>query len=414
MILTMRQDLTPQSIFTGLLAAFVGFAASFAVVLQGLRGVGANDEQAASGLMIAAVSMGLCSIVLSLKTRMPVGVAWSTPGAALLATAGAQNTNFSVAVGAFMVCGLLLVLAGIFRPLAKLIESIPKPLANALLAGVLLSLCLAPMKAIAFDPMLGIPIIAAWIVVGWFNKMLAVPAALLAFIAVVILGVEFPSNWQGLLSDSLIPNVVFTKPSLTIEAIFGIAIPLFVVTMASQNIPGLAVLNANDYHTPAAPLIKTTGLFSIAGATLGAHAVNLSAIVAAMMASEEGGKDRNKRYVAATFFGIGSVVLGVFAGVTTTFVSLAPTVLIEAVAGLALITAFTASSVAAFQEEASRPAAAVTFFLGTTVRGVNSWDSIASRSDGLISDPILKRKTPRDKRTNIGLSVKNIRLLKNI
>jgi len=370
----MRRDITIQSVFSGLLAAFVGFAASFAVVLQGLRGVGASDAQAASGLMVAAVSMGLCSILLSLRTRMPVGVAWSTPGAALLATAATQDAGFSSAVGAFMVCGALLFIAGVFRPLAKLVESIPKPLANALLAGVLLSLCLAPIKAVAFDPMLGVPIIAAWVIVGWVNKLFAVPAALLAFVFVVLLGVEFPDNWKSLLSASLIPELVFTKPNLTLEAVFGIAIPLFVVTMASQNIPGLAVLKANDYHTPASPLIKTTGLFSVIGAPFGAHAVNLSAIVAAMMASEEGGKDRDKRYIAATTFGIGSVILGVFAGVTTTFVSLAPTILVEAVAGLALIAAFTASSVAAFADEQSRPAAAVTFLFaasGISLLGVS-------------------------------------------
>ncbi len=370
----MISDLNAKSVFSGLLAAFVGFAASFAVVLQGLRGVGATDAQAASGLMVAAVSMGACSIYLSLKTRMPVGVAWSTPGAALLATAAAQDTQFSTAVGAFLVCGALLILAAVFKPLARLIEAIPKPLANALLSGVLISLCLAPVNAIAFDPLLGVPIIAAWVFVGWFNKVLAVPAALLAFVAVVTLGVDFPDDWKTQIAQSLVPQLVFTAPTFTIDSIIGIAIPLFVVTMASQNIPGLAVLKANEYETPAAPLIKATGVFSIAGATLGAHAVNLSAIVAAMMASEEGGRDKSQRYVAAVFFGIGSIVLGVFAGVTTTFVSLAPTVLVEAVAGLALIAAFTASSVAAFSDEKTRAAAAVTFLFaasGVSILGVS-------------------------------------------
>jgi len=318
--------------------------------------------------------MGLCSVYLSLKTRMPVGVAWSTPGAALLATASISGMDFSTAVGAFIVCGALLLAAGVFKPLSQLIESIPKPLANALLCGVLLSLCIAPVKAIVFDPMLGVPILGAWVLMGWFNKTLAVPAALLAFIMVVIIGVDFPADWKTQLSASLVPRLVFTTPTFSFEAIIGIAIPLFVVTMASQNIPGLAVLKANDYQTPAAPLIKATGLFSLVGAPLGAHAVNLSAIVAAMMASEEGGKDADKRYIAATVFGIGNVILGVFAGVTTTFVSLAPPILIEAVAGLALIAAFTASSVAAFTDERTRAAAAVTFLFsasGVSVFGVS-------------------------------------------
>ena len=367
-------DVNPQSVFTGLLAAFVGFASSFAVVLQGLRSVGATDAQATSGLMIAAISMGLCSIILSLKTKMPVGVAWSTPGAALLASSAAFSGGFETAVGAFLICGFLLVLAGVWKPLGRAVEAIPSPLANALLAGVLLTLCLAPFKAIAFNPWFGLPIVIAWIIGGWLIRSLAVPFALLAFIAVVIIGVEFPEDWKTTLSDSLTPSVLWVTPAFSIESMFSIALPLFIVTMASQNIPGIAVLKANQYETPASPLIATTGLFSILGAFFGSHAVNLSAIVAAMMASDEGGKDRNKRCISAVFFGIGSIILGVFTGVTVAFVSLAPVVLIEAVAGLALVAAFSGSAVAAFKYEETRPAAAVTFLAaasGMTLFGVS-------------------------------------------
>lgn len=394
------RDLTPQSVFAGLLAAFVGFASSFAVVLQGLRGVGASDAQAASGLMIAAISMGACSVLLSLRSRMPVGVAWSTPGAALLATSGSVAGGFSFAVGAFIVCGLMLVLAGIFRPLAAAVERIPAALANALLAGVLLSLCLAPFKAIAFNPMLGLPIILAWIIAGQVHRMLAVPAALLAFVLVVFLGVEIPGDWQRQLSSSLVPELVFTMPRFSIEAIVGIALPLFIVTMAGQNIPGLAVLQANQYSVQPAPLITTTGVFSALGASLGAHAVNLSAIVAAMMASEEGGADRDKRYVSAVVFGLASIALGVFASVTTAFVSLAPVVLIEAVAGLALVGAFTGSALAAFKEEPSRPAAAVTFLAaasGMSVFGISGafWGLLAGGFMLALNNQVSKSRTGR-------------------
>jgi benzoate membrane transport protein len=368
------RDVTPQSLFAGFLAAFVGFASSFAVVLQGLRSVGASDAQAASGLMAAAIAMGICSVWLSLRTRMPIGVAWSTPGAALLAASGAGLGDFSSAVGAFIVCGFLLVLAGVFRPLARAVEAIPSALANALLAGVLLTLCLAPFKAIAFNPALGLPIVLAWIVGARFNRYLAVPAALLAFVVVVVVGVEFPSDWQIFLKHSLVPKPVLTAPSFSVEAVFGLALPLFVVTMASQNIPGIAVLKANEFRTPAAPLITTTGWFSIIGAPLGAHAVNLSAIVAAMMAGEEGGPERDKRYIATLTFGLMNVGLGVFAGFATAFVSLAPVILIEAVAGLALVAAFSGSAVAAFKDESTRAAAAVTFLAaasGMTLLGIS-------------------------------------------
>ena len=375
-------DVSPQSVFAGLLAAFVGFASSFAVVLQGLRSVGASDAQAASGLMIAAISMGLCSIILSLRTKVPVGVAWSTPGAALLASSAAFSGGFETAVGAFLICGCLLVLAGIWTPLSRAVEAIPSALANALLAGVLLTLCLAPFKAVAFNPWFGLPIIIAWIMGARVNRALAVPFALLAFITVVLVGVEFPADWKTILSDNLIPSPQWVTPAFSIEAVFSLALPLFIVTMASQNIPGIAVLKANHYETPASPLITTTGIFSILGSCLGSHAVNLSAIVAAMMASEEGGKDRNTRYIAAVFFGIGSIFLGIFAGVMTAFVSLAPVILIEAVAGLALVAAFSGSAVAAFKDEATRPASAVTFLAaasGMTLFGVSGafWGLLA-------------------------------------
>ena len=364
-------DFSPQSIFIGCLAAFVGFTSSFAVVLQGLRGVGASEAQAASGLMAASISMGLCGIVLSLRSKQPISVAWSTPGAALLASSAAVAGGFGAAVGAFLICGMLIVLCGMWKPFERAVSAIPGPLANALLAGILLSLCLAPFKAIAFNPWFGLPILLAWIIGGWFNRFLGVPCALLAFCLVVVLGVEFPVGWQNMLTASLIPQPVLVTPSFSVEAMFGIALPLFIVTMASQNVPGLAVLKANHYTPQVAPLLTTTGTFTLLGAPFGAHAVNLAAITAAMLAGEEAGPDRTNRYTSAIACGLGYILFGLFAGVTTTFVSLAPSILIEAVAGLALIAAFSASAMQAFADEDTRPAAAVTFL--ATASGMSIW-----------------------------------------
>ena len=354
-------DFSAQSVFIGGLAAFVGFTSSFAVVLQGLRGVGASEAQAASGLMIASISMGLCGILLSLRTKQPISVAWSTPGAALLAGTALVTGGFNAAVGAFIMCGCLIVLCGVWKPFERAVSAIPGPLANALLSGILLSLCLAPFKAIAFDPLLGLPILLAWIVGGWLNRFLGVPLALLAFCVVVIFGVEFPIGWQDMLTQSLTPQPLLISPIFSIEALLGIALPLFIVTMASQNVPGIAVLKANDYEPKVAPLLSTTGAFTVLGAPFGAHAVNLAAITAAMLTSEEAGPDREKRYTSAIVCGLGYIIFGLFAGLTTAFVSLAPAILIEAVAGLALIAAFSASAVAAFSDAETRPAAAVTF-----------------------------------------------------
>lgn len=378
----MFKDLSFQSFFMGCLTAFVGFASSFAVVLQGLKGVGASDFQAASGLMALSVSMGLCAILLSAWTRLPVSIAWSTPGAALLATAGTVEGGFAAAVGAFLVCGALIVIAGLFRPLGRAVAAIPAPLANAMLSGVILGLCFAPFKAIAFDPKLGLPILIAWAAVLAFKRLYAVPAALAAFALVLAFGVDLPEGAMASWTQSLAPPMELVMPMFTLPALISIALPLFIVTMASQNIPGIAVLKVNHYNPMPGPLFAVTGLFSIFSAPFGGHAVNLAAITAAMCAGEDAHPDPGKRYWAAIIAGVGYVILGLAAGAVTAFVSLAPPILIQAVAGLALIAAFSGSAVAAFKDAETREAAAVTFLItasGVTFAGISGafWGLVA-------------------------------------
>ncbi|ATN35102.1 benzoate transporter [Rhizobium sp. ACO-34A] len=370
----------------GCLTAFVGFASSFAVVLQGLKGVGATDFEAASGLMALSVSMGLCAIVLSAWTKLPVSIAWSTPGAALLATAGVPEGGFPVAVGAFLVCAVLIIIAGLFKPLGKAVAAIPAPLANAMLSGVILGLCFAPFKAIAFDPMLGLPILAAWAVVAAFKRLYAVPAALLAFVLVMMFGVELPEGAMANWAASLTPPMELVTPAFTLPSLISIALPLFIVTMASQNIPGIAVLKVNHYDPNPGPLFATTGFFSLLSAPFGGHAVNLAAITAAMCAGEDAHPDPKKRYWAAIIGGVGYVILGLLAGAVTAFVSLAPPVLIQAVAGLALIGAFSGSALAAFKDAETREAAAVTFLI--TASGV-SFGGISGAFWGLVAGGLM-------------------------
>ena len=173
----MLRDFSAQALFMGVLTAFVGFASSFAVVLHGLTGVGATEAQATSGLMAVCVALGVSMILLSAVTRLPIAIAWSTPGAALLANSGPIEGGFQTAVGGFLVCGVLIVIAGLWKPLGRMVAAIPTSLANAMLAGVLIGLCFAPAKAIAFNPLLGLPIVLAWAIVGAFNRLYAVPAA---------------------------------------------------------------------------------------------------------------------------------------------------------------------------------------------------------------------------------------------
>ena len=378
----MLKDFSLQATFMGLLAAFVGFASSFAVVLHGFTGVGATTAQASSGLMALSVAMGLCGIVLSIATRLPISVAWSTPGAALIATSGVLPGGFSEAVGAFLVCGALIVFAGLFRPLGRAVAAIPAPLANAMLAGVLLALCFAPVKAIAFNPYLGLPIVFTWVIVGAIKRLYAVPAALVAFALVILFGVPMPAGALDTWTASLLPHPLFIMPIFTLAGLVSIALPQFIVTMASQNIPGIAVLKVNGYEPKPGPLFTATGIFTLVSAPFGAHAINLAAITAAMCAGEDAHRDPARRYWASLVAGIAYVVLGLLAGAVISFVSLAPPILIEAVAGLALIGAFSGAAFAAFKEVETREAAAITFIV--TASGV-SFGGVSGAFWGLLA-----------------------------
>lgn len=382
----MLRDFSPQSLFMGLLTAFVGFASSFAVILNGLSAAGASQAEATSGLMALSVSMGVCAIVINLRTRLPVSVAWSTPGAALLASTGIIEGGFPAAVGGFLLCALLIILAGLWKPLGRMVAAIPAPLANAMLAGVLIVLCFAPARAIAFDPLLGLPILLAWAIAGRFNRLLAVPAALVAFTLVIAFGVEMPVGAFSRLADGLVPQPVLVMPVFNVASLVSIALPLFIVTMASQNIPGIAVLKVNGFEPPPGPLFAATGLFSGLATPFGGHAINLAAITAAMCAGTDAHADPARRYWASLVAGITYILFGLLAGAVTAFVSLAPPVLIEAVAGLALIGAFSGSAMTAFREPETREAAAITFLV--TASGV-SFAGISGAFWGLLAGGLM-------------------------
>lgn len=375
------RDLSASAVFTGFLVAFVGFASSFAVVVEGLTAVGASAAQAASGLMALSVAMGAAGIALSLRERLPLSVAWSTPGAALLVTTG-DGGGFEVATGAFLLCGVMLTAAGLWRPLGRMAAAIPAPLANAMLAGILLGLCLAPFRAMAEMPGLGLPILVAWVLGGMVHRLWAVPAALAAFVAVVALGVEMPPGALSALGGAAVPALVWTGPDFTVAGALGIAVPLFIVTMASQNIPGIAVMRSNGYPVTPGRWFGATGVFSLLAAPFGGHAVNMAAITAAMCAGEDAHPDPARRYWAAVVAGAGYIALGLASGAVTGFVALAPGVLVQAVAGLALVPAFSGAAVAAFERVESREAAAVTFLAsasGLSLYGISGafWGLLA-------------------------------------
>ncbi len=361
----MRSSLSISAVAAGMLAAFVGFAGSFAIVVYGLTAVGASPDQATSGLMAACIAMGICAIVLSLRTGMPISIAWSTPGAAFLGTQSVPDGGFAVAVGAFLVTALLIVLAGLWKRLGEMISAIPLPLASALLAGVVLPLCLAPFEAIAQFPLLGLAIIGTWVIVARWSRLLAVPAAALVLVILIAYTTDFTPN--QLESMGLVPT--FVTPTLSITAIVGISIPLFIITMTSQNITGIAVLSNFGFHPDTSSMFKWTGSFSLLAAPFGCHAINLAAITAAICANDDVHPEPVRRYWSAVIAGVVYIVFGLTAATAVSFISVSPPILIEAIAGLALLGVLGTSIMSAVSQMRDQEAAVITLLV--TASGVS-------------------------------------------
>jgi benzoate membrane transport protein len=374
------------AVLAGLVAALVGFGSSFPIVLQGLVGVGASPPQAASGLLAASLAMGLLGVAFAFAFRVPVSIAWSTPGAALLAASGPDAGGFAAAVGAFAVAGALVVVAGLWRPLGRAILAIPSPLANAMLAGVMLGFCIAPFRALVEIPVLAAPPVLAWALVARLARLYAAPAAVL--VAFVMVGLDLADVLPGEpatalpAASGLWSDPVWIAPAFSWSAVVGIALPLFLVTMASQNIPGFAVLKANGYEPPSRPLLVGTGLGSIAAAPFGGHAVNLAAITAALCAGPDAHPDPARRWIAAVACGAAYVLLAALAPVAAGLLAASPPLLVQAVAGLALIGAFASAAAAFLGAAEAREAAVVTFVAtasGVAILGIGSafWGLVA-------------------------------------
>ncbi|WP_181449459.1 benzoate/H(+) symporter BenE family transporter [Azospirillum thermophilum] len=369
--------LSVQAMSTGVIAALVGYASSVAVVVQGLAGVGADPRQLASGLLALGVAMGLPALWLSWRTRMPVSIVWTTPGLALLAATGPVAGGFPAAVGAFVLVGLLIMVAGLWTPLGRWVMAIPKPLASAMLAGILMKLCLAPFLAMGKAPGVLLLLLATWVLVGRVAKLYAVPAAVVVALAAMALD----GSGGAAVSGMALPDLAVVTPVFTWEAVVGIALPLFIVTMASQNIPGLTVLATYGYEPPVRGIFLLTGAVSALAAPFGAPTINLAAITAALCAGADADPRPERRWQAAATAGVGYVLLAGLAGVTATLVIHSPPVLIEAVAGLALIGAFGGALMGAVQQEEARGPAMVTLLV--TASGL-SFFGIGSAFWGLV------------------------------
>ncbi|WP_227985407.1 benzoate/H(+) symporter BenE family transporter [Nocardia spumae] len=378
----------------GIIAALVGFTSSFAVVLAGLTAVGATPAQAASGLLAVCVTQALGMWVLSLRYRLPITLAWSTPGAALLAGTGAVAGGWSAAVGAFVATGLLIVLTGCWTRLGRLITAIPVEVAQAMLAGVLLPLCLAPLRALTTPSAAVVaPVLVVWLILQRCANRWAVPGAFVT--AVVAAAIAMVAGHRGVRAAELVPKLEWTVPHWSWQAIIGIAVPLYVVTMAAQNLPGVAVMKSFGYRVPWRASMTITGLGTIAGAPAGGHAINLAAISAALAAAPSAHPDPRRRWWSTMAAGGCYLVLAPVSAALVAITAVAPAGVLETVAGLALLGTFAAALSAALGAAEHRIAATVTFLVsasGIAVLGIGAafWAVIA----GLVVRWVLAPRPP--------------------
>ena len=359
-----------QPISAGFVAAISGFASSFALVIAGLVAVGASPGEASSGLFALCLAVGIVNIVAALWLRIPLAFAWSTPGAAVLLATASDHIRFSDAVGAFLVCAALIILCGLWPALGRAITSIPKPLASAMLAGVLLPICLAPIEAVATLPLLAAPIVIVWLVLYRLAPRWAVPAAMV--VAIVAIVIAAGTDW---VAASPVPQLIFVSPTFDLFTILSVGLPLFVVTMAGQNVPGFVVMSTSGYVAPPRFALVASGIGSGAANLFGAHAMNLGAITAAIMAGPESHPNRDKRWIATLTNGILYLPLGLGAGLAGALVAAAPSILITAVAGLAVMGALISSVVNALDDPRHRMAAILTFLVvasGVVIVGIGS------------------------------------------
>lgn len=380
-----------QPVVAGALAAFVGYASTFTLILTGLAAVGATGAQAESGLLAVVGTIAVLNIVVAWRTRLPALFAWTTPGAAFLVTAGVPEGGFAAAIGAFVMTGGLILLAGLFRPFARAVSAIPQPIANAMLAGILLTLCLAPIRAVEALPYLALPVLLSWALALRFARRYAVPVAVLVTAIILATTTTLPAGAFAL--DW--PRVEFVWPIFTLDAFIRVSVPLFIITMASQNLPGLAVLRANGYAVNPAPYFMLTGAATALAAPLASIPVNFAAITAAIVAGPEAHPEPRHRWVAAFAAGWANVGLILISGLAAAFVAVSPPILIQAVAGLALLASLGSAAAAALTDERMRLPAILTFVTtasGVTVIGIGAafWGLIA----GLVLMLILSPRGP--------------------
>jgi benzoate membrane transport protein len=364
------QDLSLSAVIAGFVCVLVGFTSSVVIVFQAAQAFGASQAQVASWMWALGLGMGLTSFGLSLRYRTPVATAWTTAGAALLATS-AHGMTMELAVGAFLINGVLIAIAGFTGWFERAMKRLPLSLAAAMLAGILLRFGIDAFGAMRTElAMVGL-MFAVYLAMRRLLPRYAVIAALLAGI--------LAAAAQGKLHLESVPLALawpaWTTPAFSLQSLVGVAIPLFVVTMASQNMPGVAVIRASGFAPPVSPLIGWTGTATALLAPFGAFAINLAAITAAICMGREAHEDKDRRYIAAMAAGFFYLLVGLFGATVAALFSALPRELVVAIAGLALIGTIGSSLASAITEERTREPALITFLVtasGLTLFGIGS------------------------------------------
>ena len=382
------KDLSLSAIAAGFVTVLVGLASSAVIVFQAAQSLGASPEEISSWMWALGLGMGLTCIGLSLRYRMPVVTAWSTPGAAML-IGSVAGLPLSDAIGAFLMSALLIAASGFSGLFERMISRIPASLASGMLAGVLLRFGIDAFAAMKTQLGMVLTMFAVYLLARRLLPRYAV-------ILTLLVGIAFAAGLGLLRVDGLslqLAKPVFTTPTFSLAAIVGIALPLFIVTMASQNVPGVAVIRASGYAIPISPVVGWTGLVNLLLAPFGAFALNLAAITAAICMGREAHEDAARRYVAAIAAGVFYVVVGLFGATVAALFAAFPKELILAIAGIALLGTIGNSLAAALRDDAEREPALVTFLVtasGLSLAGIGSafWGLLA----GVVTLLVLRRK----------------------
>ncbi|WP_109478509.1 benzoate/H(+) symporter BenE family transporter [Paraburkholderia sp. C35] len=381
-------DTSLSALVAGFVAMMTGYTSSLVLMFQAGRAAHLTDAQISSWIWALSMGMALCTIGLSLRFRAPIVIAWSTPGAALLVSS-LPHVTYPEAIGAFIVCALLLTVVGLTGWFDTLMKRIPAGIAAALLAGILFEIGIEIFRAAQFQTALVLAMFFTYLIIKRFAPRYAIVTTLVVGTAVAgALGLLDFSHFHVALA---VP--VLTLPSFSVSAVISIGIPLFVVAMASQNVPGIAVLRADGYQTPSAPLIATTGVASLLLAPFGSHGVNLAAITAAMCTGREAHEDPSKRYMAAVWCGVFYLIAGIFGATIAALFGSLPKALVVSVAALALFGSIMSGLTNAMQDARQREAALVTFMVtasGLTLLSIGSafWGLVA----GLVTHAVLNAR----------------------